>query len=472
MKLVSRMILLLATSCAQGVFAQTPLSAEEMSLVQSHLLANISTGQHIFQKPYGDVVFTSMPGAVLAASQAPTLHFSQDYFFHWMRDAALTMQATLLIPDVSTDIYKNYVLFEESAQHKISVPNEETLGQPKFNIDSTIWEGDWARPQNDGPAQRAIAFIKIAARLRAQGEQDFVDQHILPAIKTDLDYIASHWQVPTFDLWEEICDTDHFYAKMVQRKSLILGALEMARYNDTVRVRLYDARAQSIEQSLAAHWQPDLGYYTETTHHLSEKGGGLDVSVLLGALHGTLSDTDKWLADEKMQSTVAALRAAFSGIYPINQGHIDGTTLIGRYPSDYYDGDHFNYGNPWVLATNALAEYDYRLALYYTKLGKINVTATNLSFFQQLDHALIAAPTVIAASQPEFSALIAAFIARGDKTLQTVKAYQTTGDDGTRMHFSEQIDKLSGEGVSAPDLSWGYASFITAMEARRKAVSP
>lgn len=472
MKLLSRMILLLATTCSPVVFAQAPISPDEMMLIQAHLLDNIATGQHIFQKPNSDSYFVSMPGAVLAASPVPSSRFSQDYFFHWMRDAALTMQATLLIPNIPIDIYKNYILFEESAQHKISFPNEDTLGQPKFNIDSTIWEGDWARPQNDGPAQRAIAFIKIAARLRAAGEQDFVDQHIMPALKTDLDYIANHWQSPTFDLWEEISDTDHFYAKMVQRKSLILGALEMARYHDTVRERLYDARAQAIEQSLADHWQPDLGYYTETTHHLNEKGGGLDVSVLLGILHGALSDTDKLLADEKMQSTIAALRVAFGGIYPINQGHIDGSTLIGRYPSDYYDGDQFQYGNPWVLATNALAEYDYRLALYYAKLGKVNVTATNLSFFQQLDHSLIAAPTVISASQPEFSALIAAFIARGDKTLQTVKAYQTTGSDGTRMHFSEQIDKLSGEGVSAPDLSWGYASFITAMEARRKAVSP
>ncbi len=464
--------MILATSCSQMALAQAPITPDEMTLIQSHLLDNIATSQHIFQKPNGDSNFVSMPGAVLAASPVPTLHFSQDYFFHWMRDAALTMQATLLIPDVSMDTLKNYILFEESTQRKISFPNEETLGQPKFNIDSTIWEGDWARPQNDGPAQRVIAFIKISARLRAAGEQDFIDQHIIPAIKIDLDYIATHWQSPTFDLWEEISDTDHFYTKMVQRKSLILGALEMARYHDTVRERLYNARAQAIEQSLASHWQPDLGYYTETMHHLTEKGGGLDVSVLLGALHGVLSDTDALLADEKMQSTIAALRASFGNIYPINQGHIDGSTLIGRYPSDYYDGDQFQYGNPWILATNALAEYDYRLALYYTKLGKINVTSTNLSFFQQLDHSLIAAPTVIAASQPEFGALISAFIARGDKTLQTVKAYQTTGSDGTRMHFSEQIDKLSGEGVSAPDLSWGYASFITAMEARRKVVTP
>jgi len=33
-------------------------------------------------------------------------------------------------------------------------------------------------------------------------------------IKADLDYVATHWDAPTFDLWEEVNGT-HFYTRLV-----------------------------------------------------------------------------------------------------------------------------------------------------------------------------------------------------------------------------------------------------------------
>ena len=33
-------------------------------------------------------------------------------------------------------------------------------------------------------------------------------------IKADLDYIVTNWQIPTFDLWEEVLGA-HFYTRMV-----------------------------------------------------------------------------------------------------------------------------------------------------------------------------------------------------------------------------------------------------------------
>ena len=35
------------------------------------------------------------------------------------------------------------------------------LGEPKINIDCTPFNGEWGRPQNDGPALRGIMMIKI-----------------------------------------------------------------------------------------------------------------------------------------------------------------------------------------------------------------------------------------------------------------------------------------------------------------------
>ena len=34
-------------------------------------------------------------------------------------------------------------------------------GEPKYNINCTPFNGDWGRPQNDGPALRGIMLYKI-----------------------------------------------------------------------------------------------------------------------------------------------------------------------------------------------------------------------------------------------------------------------------------------------------------------------
>jgi glucoamylase len=38
-------------------------------------------------------------------------------------------------------------------------------GEPKFHVDKTAFDGDWGRPQNDGPPLRATAMIGYAKYL-------------------------------------------------------------------------------------------------------------------------------------------------------------------------------------------------------------------------------------------------------------------------------------------------------------------
>lgn len=35
------------------------------------------------------------------------------------------------------------------------------LGEPKFHVDESAYQGDWGRPQRDGPALRATALISF-----------------------------------------------------------------------------------------------------------------------------------------------------------------------------------------------------------------------------------------------------------------------------------------------------------------------
>ena len=58
----------------------------------------------------------------------------------------------------------------------------------------------------------------------------------------------------------------------------------------------------------------------------------------------------------------------------------------------------------------------------------------------------------------------AAAIERGDMFMRTVQAYTPTGGD-----LSEQYDRTTGVQISAKQLAWSYAAFITAAASRRHA---
>ena len=142
--------------------------------------------------------------------------------------------------------------------------------------------------------------------------------------------------------------------------------------------------------------------------------------------------------------------------------------LLGRYPSDVYDGNHFVYGNPWILTTNALAEYYYTLAKTYLRLGKITITKDNILFFQQLNPGMADREEVIfSLSNPDrFNFIVNSLVKEGDKTLEAVQQYAVCYGDNSCLHFAEQVDRSSGAQASARDLTWGYSSLLAALQAR------
>ncbi|MFM8270452.1 MAG: glycoside hydrolase family 15 protein, partial [Pseudomonadota bacterium] len=84
-----------------------------------------------------------------------------DYWYHWIRDAALVMDvivdayAQTSLPDQKAyflDLLWNYVEF--SRLNQMTPTPSGGPGEPKFNVDGTAFVGPWGRPQNDGPALR------------------------------------------------------------------------------------------------------------------------------------------------------------------------------------------------------------------------------------------------------------------------------------------------------------------------------
>jgi glucoamylase len=51
-----------------------------------------------------------------------------------------------------------------------NLSNGAGLGEPKYDINITVFNEPWGRPQPDGPALRASAFIAYGNHLLAKGQ--------------------------------------------------------------------------------------------------------------------------------------------------------------------------------------------------------------------------------------------------------------------------------------------------------------
>ncbi len=473
----ARLLLCVASSLFSfQVFAATPFTDNDLARIRLYMYKNFATKDNVYRKTDQDKMITSRPGAILASPSLKNDYgFSQDYQFHWVRDAGVTMrqvvneykQAAAAHQDISELNIKlqNYIDFEREAQQQFSNPGEQTLGQPKFNIDGTVWEGIWGRPQNDGPAIRALALCEMV------GENMVSAHEVVPLIKIDLDYVVREWHQPNFDLWEEVNDTDHFFTKMMQQRALTCGG-NLLYFTDHALSQKYTNASKEIKKSLDYHWNEKLGYITETINQLNNKGGGLDSAIVLGVLYGSdwseAAYLPEWsVRDDRVMGTVAALRDAFAKEYPINQANPQEPPLIGRYPGDKYDGNQFVQGNPWVLTTVALAEYYYTLAhVYKNSHLPVEITQHNRRFFEQLNIKVLVA-TTYEYDTPEYNNVMTALIAEGDRYMQRINYHSACTWDYSCMHYAEQIDAKTGRQTSAEDLTWGYVSILRAMQARK-----
>lgn len=390
----------------------------------------------------------TVSGVVVASPQTD----NPNYFRHWIRDAALVMNVVLKMQQLSVNAHDKKVFNNLLMRYMfLSIDNQNggNLGEPIFEVTGNVFTGPWGRPQNDGPALRAIVFMEWAQILIKEGKIDFVKKYLYsgdwPArtvIKKDLEYVAAEWSHPCFDLWEEV-KAKHFYTQMVQRKALLLGSQLATDMKDYGAADWYLRQAHQIEFAMKRYLPSAisrsnfLNYISASvdwTEGLNSKYSNLDISVVLGVLHG---EQDEFFSvqDQNVLNTYYQLISSFSQLYPINRTFASMAPAIGRYPEDIYAGINFNGGNPWVLTTLAMAEFSYK-----TALAKMN---------SDTDSALVSAQK---------------WIDSGDAFIQRVQLH--ANPDGS---LAEQIDRDSGYMSSARDLTWSYAAFITASWAREEA---
>jgi glucoamylase len=389
-----------------------------------------------------------------------------DYWFHWVRDAALVMN--VIVEDYSkatTPEKKAYFLemlwdyVEFSRLNQMTPTPSGGPGEPKFNVDGSAFVGPWGRPQNDGPALRALTLMRFARALISESKSDEI-RRIGSIIKYDLEFVSHHWREASFDLWEEI-KGHHFYTLINQYQALVDGSSYLSLLGDKGAAEWYEKQAHEIKVQLNKFWDSQHSFIVSTRNRvggIDYKKSNLDSSVLLGVLHANTTDIFS-VDDPKVEATVLKLKQTFKTLYSINQSGPAGVA-VGRYPEDKYDGySSHGDGNPWILITNGFAEYYYRLGKMYLNRKRIIITPSNKDFFRDLGFDLSLG--VIDQSSRTFSTLIERLQTEGDAYLTRVKYHLDS--DG---QMSEQMNRWSGFLQGARDLTWSYASFLTALQSR------
>ncbi|KAJ5729558.1 Glucoamylase [Penicillium malachiteum] len=409
------------------------------------------------------------PGTAAGLFIASPNTANPDYFYTWTRDSALTFKCLIDLLDsgssdfglnraeLETDI-RNYVSAQAVLQN-VSNPSGTLedgtgLGEPKFEVNLNPFTGSWGRPQRDGPALRAIAMITYSNYLVERGEKSDVVDIIWPIISNDLAYVGQYWNETGFDLWEEQ-DGSSFFTLAVQHRALVQGAALAKTIGKTCSA--CSSQASQVLCFLQSFWN---GEYITANINIDTTRTGIDANSVLGSIH--TFDPEASCDDSTFQPCSSRALAnhkvyvdAFRSIYKVNDGIKEGSAAsVGRYPEDVYQG-----GNPWYLADLAAAEMLYDALYQWNKIGSLEVTQTSLAFFRDFDSTIKAG--TYSSRTKTYKSLTSAIRAYADGFVGLVEKY--TPSNGS---LAEQYNRNTSVPLSANDLTWSFASFLTSIQRR------
>lgn len=434
------------TSLEAWIGRQAEISAAKMARA-------ISATGLVFHRPGFGQTVRPAAGSILASPETE-LDGGPDYFFHWLRDAAAVMEAMRLLAggegggawiarfeacvrfslalgrlsgralldrgEIRARVAPDFLQFVRPGAEIAALEGECLLGDVRYGADGTLDVIKWSRPQHDGAALEAIVAMRFWSDARSADAAARTELAAL--IRRDLDYTLHHAADPSFDIWEEERG-EHYYVRHVQLAALESGAAWCAAEgdaaaNDAARAAACRDAAARLRPALDAFWSDDLGFYRSRIA-APDSPKALDMSVILAVLHAGRESGPHSLADPRVAATLKRIQAHFAARYPLNRER--GLPFaLGRYPGDrYFDG------GAWFLCSFAAAEFEYRRA-----------------------------------------ARDAAIAARGDAILEAVRAHVPASGE-----LSEQFHPETGAALSARNLTWSHAAFITAWHARKAALA-
>jgi glucoamylase len=405
-----------------------------------------------------------VPAGIVVASPSRS---DPDYWYTWTRDAALTYKALVerfIAGDSSLqgklDDYVSAQAKLQTVSNPSGSPDAGGLGEPKFNVDMTAFTGPWGRPQRDGPPLRATALILYANWLVANGGKDKAANNVWPVIAKDLSYTVRYWNQTGFDLWEEV-NGSSFFTLSASHRALVEGAALAKTLGKTC-----SGCAEAAPQVLCFVQSFWVNGYIDSNINVNDGRKGLDANSLLSSLHtfdpaAKCTDSTFQPCSSRALANHKAVVDSFRAGYSINRGIGQGRApAVGRYIEDVY----YN-GNPWYLATLAAAEQLYSALYQWDRIGSITVNSVSLPFFKDLVPST--ATGTYAKGSATYNSITAAVRTYADDFVAVVQKY--TPADGS---LAEQFNRNTGAPLSARDLTWSYAAFLTAIERRDGVVPP
>ena len=403
---------------------------------------NVASDGLVFDDPVNAGVISS-PGAVLASPswENSATHVTQDYVYHWTRDAAVVAlelawgYANGTLPDNQPLI--DYVRFSQTCQQSAG-----DFDRGCYYIDGT--QRPWTN-QTDGPALQTVALLAMYRQL------DPPTQAIAARlIDANLAFLEGAYQGQTYNLWEEEYG-ESFFARSVQLRCF--QAVAANTVGIAVPAWLPSALGW-LTGALDGHWNGQV--YQSVLPVPADYRAPYDpnIDIVQAAVYGAESVTDP-----KLLATAAQLRAQWADpsskyFYPVNgaDASLGLGPLLGRYPGDVYDGDtDAQVGDhPWALTTANFAELYYRVAAQITASRTVGADSLSATFLSQVG--------VTPATPPLEAA--AALRAAGDAMLRAIVYHSD------HFELSEQFDAVTGFEKSVSNLSWSYAAFLSATRAR------
>jgi glucoamylase len=399
---------------------------------------------------FGQVIVPKR-GSIVASPVLADWDPDPDYFFHWFRDSAIVIDAIRVLhedgtlgaealthfgdylrfslalkalngkslaedPTWRTKVRPDFQQYLRSDAELAQVTPKNVVAETRVNPDGTLDISHWSRPQHDGPALRIIAVLRWLESIPALDHGTIeAAAHLL---RDDIDFILRHGDEPDFDMWEEERGQNYY--------SLRLAATALDRASawldgrDRAAAQACRAASFTLQRRLDSFWMENEGFYRSRLSGAANKY--LDISVIFAIIHAGGDGPLHSIGDVRILSTMHKLEALFEHDYAINQDRPkDRAPALGRYAGDIYFS-----GGAYYFSTLAAAEFYYRLAGVCT--GELART----------------------------------YKEHGDAFLETVRYYTPQSGE-----LSEQFDQKTGVQVSARNLAWSYAAFITAVKARR-----
>ncbi|KAI9618869.1 hypothetical protein H4Q26_012123 [Puccinia striiformis f. sp. tritici PST-130] len=323
---------------------------------------------------------------------------------------------------------KDSVIFNAQLQQVLNLsggPLDGGLGEPKFLVDGSRFDAPWRRPQNDGPAIRASTMIQYAQHLinrRSKLEKvfEYISTHLYHKdnpnlqIQLDVDHVCRSWSAPS----KISSRLSRFHRSLPPEKQ----PYDREKYLSTLT---------KMDERLELFWNPEglpareggtpeipknsFVSFSKKPHilpTLDRVDGQPKPSQVDTAVFGYQSY--QWV--ESVFPLATSLRPeVFEKLYPINRAKEGTGIAIGRYPLNASSVDDPGPIHPIDRGTD------------------------------------------------QFTKLLNGMSKWADRFLIDVTFKHFDPSEG---RISEQIDRKTGQMRGARELTWSYASFLSALDAR------